>query len=317
MATTKEDYPYMGDPVKAVANLRARFVRMPHPIFAAMDGAHFDDIQSEMGHKNIPCRSLFFGAGRETELNGPWLVSLLDEDSEQYVASIAAERPCAVFWSCPEGEDILYRHLRSLNEVLIPKSALPEDVSKAAIIAAKDYARVLFRHYDPNVLGGVIPSINAAQFARILGPAREVVWYAPDYGGRRSAINEDDLPEAPRGPLKLEEINIKDIERRREEALRRWRIAYLKDCAPDHAARMSDAELAKFVIDEEKKITTLGVQNQDKIAMWTFMQITCPTDLSKDAGVRRYLSTKELKTTPDERVEHLFDLRTHLLMGAR
>ena len=315
MATTKEDYPYMGDPVKAVANLLARFDRMPHPIFAAMDGAHFDDIQSEMGRKNIPCKSLFLGAGRETELNGPWLVSLLDEDSEQYVASIAAERPCAVFWSCPDGEDALYRHLRSLNEVLIPKSALPKDTTKPGVIAAKDYARVFFRHYDPNVLGELIPSINAAQFARFLGPAREVVWYAPDYGGRRSAINEDDLPEAPRGALKLEETNIKEMERRRLEGLRRWRVAYLKDCAPEQAAGKSDAELARFVIDEERKITAYGVKGQDKIAMWTYMQFTCPTDLNTDTGVRKYLSNKEHKVSPDQRVEHLFDLRTQLLLG--
>jgi len=315
MATTKEDYPYMGDPAEATANLCKRFSRMPHPIFAVMDGAHFDDLQSEMGRKNIPCRSLFLGAGRETELNGPWLVSLPDEDVENYVAGLAAERPCSVFWSCPDGEDVLYRHLRSLNEVLIPKSALPEDVSKASVIAAKDYARVLFRHYDPNVLGGVVPSINDAQFARFIGPAQEVVWYAPDYGGRRSAIKEDGLPDAPRGPLKLEEANIKEIERRRDEALRRWRVAYLKDCAPTQSARKSDAELAQFVLDEERKITAYGVQGQDKIAMWTFMQITSPTDLNKQEVIRRVLSTKELKTTPDERVGHLFDLRTHLLTG--
>ncbi len=33
---------------------------------------------------------------------------------------LAAERPCAVFWSCAEGEPALWRHLRMINQVLIP-----------------------------------------------------------------------------------------------------------------------------------------------------------------------------------------------------
>ena len=102
----------------------------------------------------------------ETELAGPWLASLTGDDAEAYVAGRGhAMLPRAVFWSCPDGDMVLWRRLRTINEILIPKSVLPETSSERAN-ATKDYARVLFRRWDPNVLANIIPILSDEQFAK-------------------------------------------------------------------------------------------------------------------------------------------------------
>ena len=55
------------------------------------------------------------------------------------------------------------------------------------------YERVLFRHWDPNVLGAVLPILTRSQFARFLGPADGVVFNGPDYGGVRRARKADNM----------------------------------------------------------------------------------------------------------------------------
>jgi len=71
--------------------------------------------------KNILLRYSLDCANMETELAGPWLASLTGDDAEAYVAGRGhAMLPCAIFWSCPDGDMVLWRRLRTINEILIP-----------------------------------------------------------------------------------------------------------------------------------------------------------------------------------------------------
>jgi len=235
--------PFMPDPPAMAANLQERFIRMPRPIFAAMDGALFDDLPGDLTRKGVFCRSLFLGADRETELNGPWLVSITNDEVEAYLAKLASEQPCAVFWSCPEGERALWHHLRTINEILIPKSASSNPGGADPYNNTSDSIRVTFRHWDPNVLANTIPALTPIQLSRLFGPAKEIVLNSHDHGGRKSATRTDDLPEPSRGLLKLDELTIQLMERERQEVPARRRMLYLRYVAPDHTRDMSDGGL--------------------------------------------------------------------------
>ena len=42
---------------------------------------------------------------------------------------------------------------------------------------------VMFRHGDGNVLAEVMPVLDAAQFSRMFGPAKALMFLAPDHPG--------------------------------------------------------------------------------------------------------------------------------------
>jgi len=73
----------------------------------------------------------------------------------------------------------------------------------------------------------------------------------------------------------------------------------------------------KFTKTEEQKIKAFGVEGEDKIGLWSLMQLTCPRDLSKEPDIRNFLRTKSITATPDERVKELFEYRITLLKGAK
>ena len=61
--------------------------------------------------------------------------------------------------------------------VFPPASAEPEESGSEA--AGETHEFVLFRHGDANVMAQVLPALNGAQFARLLGPATAIS-FAPD-----------------------------------------------------------------------------------------------------------------------------------------
>jgi hypothetical protein len=89
---------------------------------------------------------------------GPWL---------------AGDKPALVFWI--GGADLtherLFKHLRSLNKVLVPQEHGKADELEA----------VIFRHADGNVLASVLPVLDEARFARLFGPALALTFHAPDF----------------------------------------------------------------------------------------------------------------------------------------
>jgi len=285
-----------------VKDLTARLDAMQRPIFATMEGAHFDNLPSDLTRKGIRHRSLFRGANPQSELSGPWFVELTNEDAETYVASLTAEKPCAVFWSCPDGEDKLFNHLRSLNEVLYPKSALPENTASKRADSAKDYARVLFRHWDPAVLGSFLPLLYRPQYSRVLGPAREVVMYTPDYGGIIRGTRRDEwAPMA--GPLKIEEEQVARLEAVMLEATRKRTEAYLHKCLPSITKDMTDQQLREEVLHSEKVGEELGLTTERAQQQWGFLMLNTRRRVVDVNGVRPFISSQG--KNPDSQVDEL------------
>lgn len=98
--------------------------------------------------------------------------------------AIAREPGALVIWSWPKGEKALYRHLRTLNLVQIPNEARAEAEAEGEDVSGMpSYETVLFRHWDPNVLGGLLPLLEGPQQARFLGAATGLAFEAAGYGG--------------------------------------------------------------------------------------------------------------------------------------
>ena len=157
----------------------------------SLDGAGLDKLAERLAKLRLFHRPLFTGADRSMVEAGPWLVNPYraappaegNGDEAQPLdkagLSAAAARleallaeigpsPFAVFWvgGPAFGDAELYRHLRTLNKVLVPiESAVRSDVD-AAVDATHE--AVLFRHADGNVLAQVLPVLDEAQTSAVL-----------------------------------------------------------------------------------------------------------------------------------------------------
>jgi hypothetical protein len=206
------------------------------PIFAVLDGAQFDDLPGALFDGDFVARPLYLDRGDnnpEQVITAPQMV-WLDESAEQEggrsfpetleaLSRLVEERPAAVFWHCAAGGDALYRHLRTINMVRLPRSALAEE-AQAEINA--DHVAALFRHSDANVLAQVFAGVDLREGARLLGPAQRLLFapeahWSPEFGHitvERSA----DWPEPGRGTLTLSEATMRRIEEVREAGMRTW-----------------------------------------------------------------------------------------------
>ncbi|MEI4482816.1 MULTISPECIES: DUF4123 domain-containing protein [unclassified Phyllobacterium] len=228
MEIPKLDLPNAENAARA---FRAALDTLSGPLFAVLDGGQFDDLEDELADAGITSRSLFLSGGDEDmRRDGPWLVALNNRKTSTRIEELALEKPCAVFWSCPEGEQALWRHLRSINEIMIPDDRIEGNDGKSG--TPVKYERVLFRHWDPNVLGSSLSLLNAEQFARVFGPVNGIIMNATDYGGLKRAPRPNDLPLPNPGLLQIDPEQVEDL----KEAMlhsSRLRIArYLKGNIP-------------------------------------------------------------------------------------
>lgn len=265
----------MPDDETASRKFRAALDMMPKPLFAVLDGGHFDDLEDEFSDIGITSRSLFLkGGDNEMRRDGPWLVALNDKRTRDYIEEVVLEKPCAVFWSCPDGEQVLWRHLRTINYALVPDDRIPENDGKSG--HPVKYERVLFRHWDPNVLGSVLPRRTPEQFARIFGPAQAIFMNATDNGGLKRALRSQNLPKQPRGLLRLEPDDIRAIAEFRLDASRARRAAYLRKTCKNEIALANDEMVAEHIRISETSGLRLGLETEAAHCRWAF--IVCKTN---------------------------------------
>ncbi|WP_414833998.1 DUF4123 domain-containing protein [Afifella sp. YEN Y35] len=294
--TPNLDLPRSSD---AARTIRALLGAAGSPIFAVLDGGQFDDLPGLLGEEDIECRSLFReGGDADHRLAGPWLVPASDVLTQSYVERLDAKAPCAVYWLCPAGEDRLWRHLRTLNEVLIPRE---ESAHQGKATAGAGYERVLFRHWDPNVLAPVLPILTRPQFSRFLGPARRVVFNAPDYGGVKRVGAADDLPPAPPGPLRFEPEQMDRLKVAMLHASRLRIARFLKGHVPPHFSGVNDDFVWGATLASEKSADELGIRTERGRARWATVMVVSDGKAAEMPEVRDYVRGGN----PDERVKSL------------
>ncbi len=274
----------------------------PAPLFAVLDGGHFDDLEDELADVDISSRSLFLDGGDEAfRLDGPWLVELDDPRVCAHVETLAIAAPCAVFWSCPAGAQALWQHLRTINQILIPTESIPGNDGRSG--QSVKYERVLFRHWDPNVLASVMPMLDDRQLARVFGSSQAVLMNAPDYGGLKRAIRPDVLPKASRGPL---QIGPEQIDRLKRTMLHssRVRIArFLKGNVPPHFSGVTDEFFWATTIASEPSAEELGIKTERGRARWAYAMMLSDGKAANLKEVRQYI--QDGKDSPDNKVRSL------------
>lgn len=282
----------------------------PNKGFAVIDGAAFDDLPARLLADHLVARSLFLEqANTEIQKAGPWLVSL-DQDCNATEKVLALNGDAVVFWRCDAGETTLYRHLRTINMVLIPNWAADGAAEPPLSVTHHEaYEAALFRHWDPDVLGVLMPCLDAAQFARTLGPAQEIAFVSESFGGLKRVIAEKAWPMPSAGMLTIHGEQCIALVNRRSEASRQRIARYLQEYAPDQTREIGDAGLAHAVSSYEAQARNFGVCDEDAIGLWSYMQVTSQSDLSKDRYVKSFLVDLDHGATPRERIEPLFDLR--------
>lgn len=246
--------------------LRATFAAFAGHGFAVIDGAQFRDLPAELRRERLFARSLFLDhVDAEMQKAGPWLVSLGQApQATDQVFAVVGEKPAVVYWDCAAGGAVLYRHLRSINMVCIP-IWVAEGKDEPSSPAEYVNRRVFFRHFDPRVLGALMPCLDAAQFARFLGPTREVAFFATDFGGLRRIVDNIDLPPAPPGPLTIRSERIRVMLDRRLQVSRTRIRLFIKNNMSAHLANLSDEDLTDCIISAEKMGKYSDAQTEEKI----------------------------------------------------
>ncbi len=304
MQTRPLDY---ADSQTVARTLRATLNSMAPTLFGVFDGALFDDLASDLAARGISCRSLFLEPNdTEMERAGPWLVVLDNGEALEHACTLAMRRSCGVFWSCPEGEQALWRHLRSINEIMIPDVRFPERDPGAP----KKYERVLFRHWDPNVLISVLPQLDADQFVRLFGPAQEILMNSISSGGLTRAMRPDGPPTSSTKPLTIraDQLEAVDLASRAKYCARMSSI--LRQMAPQETAGMSDAALNEKILLYEASGNRMGLTQERSLGIWGYLMLTSGDRFESQPEIRGYLQSKP--GTPDENVETLLDQMVRL-----
>ncbi|MCJ8510731.1 DUF4123 domain-containing protein [Rhizobium lemnae] len=267
------------------------------PVFAVLDGGMHEDLPDLLKQQGIQAQSLF---RQETATDviraGPWLVSLTDVLQQGTVERLDATHPCAVYWSCGHPQEEVRRHLRSINEILIPVEQPDGTFSQA-------FERVLFRHWDPNVLGAVLPLLTGEQLSRFLGPADAVIFNAPDYGGLKRARVTADLPAALAGPLRFEPDQMVRLKAVMLHSSRLRIARFLKGNVPAHFSGVDDSFIWGATLASETSADELGIKTERGRARWAYVMMMSDGKAAKAPEVCGYI--RDGGDTPDNRVKSL------------
>ncbi len=238
------------------------------------------------------------------------------EHQLETLIQLTGDAPAAVFWigDAALTEPALWRHLRTLNMVLIPKEydSGPDEPSPESPASgiAETHEAFMFRHGDGNVLAEVMPVLDAAQFSRVFGPAKSLVFLAPDHpraGGSslRSAVLPEDAPPARPGLLKLSMAQMGEIEEVRCEASRHETVRFLRENAAEETGHLSDTQLYKEVVKIEERGFALGFESMTAHLLFAFMSVTGSAPVIEGEEFAEYVERTGIP--PDEAINGVFN----------
>ena len=271
--------------------------------FAVVDGGLYDDLPGLLRREGLMARSLFLDhADAEAERAGPWLVSLAQsEGAPDAVFALVGGRPAVVFWSCEDGEMALHRHLRTLNLARIPAWAAAGEAAPRNEVKPDRYETVTFRHWDPSVLGALLPALDATQFRRIIGPADEMALWTEDHGGLKRVVPDPAWPAAPAGLRPIETNQIQLLTPRRGIAAQRRIALYLRDVALEQTKGVSDDGLLHQVRYSEEVGQRLGLRTERANAQWAYLMVVSKGAVANQPEITRFI--RESGQSPDHQVD--------------
>lgn len=268
----------------------------PRPVFVAIDGVLLPDVPGLTAKADVCPRSLFVEhSDPGTVRAGPWFASL-DNRHLTNLLRIEGIETASVFWSGAVDEAVVFRHLRSINLVDIPRPAdAPPDPFAA------DPETVLFRHWDPSVMALTLPVLEPVQRARLFGPMDAIALYAPSLGGARDAKRRMDWPEPNRGRIQISTVQMTGIAAAMTNRSRRTIAAFLRDAAPAETIGMDDMALIAFVADAETSGRELGLATERGLSRWAYLMLISGGAIATIEPARAFLTS--IPGPPDERID--------------
>jgi hypothetical protein len=278
----------------------------PKPVYVAIDGALLPDVPGVTRRADVFARSLFVEhRDPGTVLAGPWFAALDVRHLKSFLL-IEGIETAAVFWGGAVEEAVVFRHLRSLNLFDIPRPAdAPPDPFAA------DPETVLFRHWDPAMMALVLPVLEPAQRARLLGPMDVIGLHAPSLGGAREAKRRANWPAPEHGRIRLSVAQMEHITKAMIDGSRQKITAFLRDAAPLETAGIDEPALLIFVADCESNGRSLGLTTEQGLARWTYLMLVSKGAIATVEPVRAFMA--KTPGTPDERVGALMLAIAHEL----
>lgn len=231
-------------------------------------------------------------------------------------------KPALVFWSGDNklGAERLYRHLRALKTIRVPKPAREDgnpqmpgagDLWNIAVAAEEDtasdrrrsrgYERLIFRHADANVLMQVIPVLDEAQVATLFGPADQIM-FAPDPlfgGGLKRARKGVDVP--PESVMSLTRNNLDAMADVRLEASRRKRVLLFRNATPHLLDGLNDEQALTCIERYEQQARAHGLRTERGFYQWAYLM---------SASEGRFIQSPEIRDhlkggNPDKRLDEM------------
>jgi hypothetical protein len=276
---------------------------------AVIDGGKFDDVARLLLEAGLSGRPLYLeGGDPAARAAAGHLVPLYEPRDLRAAIALGREPGAPVIWSWPKGEMALYRHLRTLNLVKIPNEARAEAEAAGEDVSGMPACEtVLFRHWDPNVLGTLLPLLDGPQQARFLGAATGLA-FEVTYLGRLMAVPRPaGLPAAAPGMLRFPPEQMAGMQHQRE-AVMAVRVAdYLATYANEPSIRLGAAGLAAFCQSTVAEAVALGIEQEGAHCRWAYLQLMTRGRVLDAPGVREMFQDSTVDITPDDRVRILFD----------
>ena len=267
------------------------------------------------------------------DLTGGGMLPFNDEDPLRVISQLrrlvqlSDGKPALVFW-CGDSKlnaDALYRHLRGLNTICVPKSdrgaahsRMPgADVQNVAGAAEKDpsldqsdmrgYERVIFRLADANVMMQVIPVLDETQVATLFGPAEQII-FAPEPvwgGGLKRARKGAVAP--PQAVLSLTEENVEAMAKLRLEASRRKRASLFRNSTPHLLEGLNDEEALSCMERYEQQARAHGLRTERGFYQWTYLMSASEGRFIQSSEIRDHLKSGN----PDKRLDEVMRLMSN------
>ncbi|AUH34180.1 DUF4123 domain-containing protein [Paracoccus tegillarcae] len=310
---------------KPPASLEEALLSLDHksaPVFAVLDGAQFDNLPQELLLGDFVSRPLYLDRGENNPdqiITAPHMV-WLDERPEKVTGrapkdtipallALIVNRPAAVFWQCPDGADALYKHLRGINMVMIPKEfAPPADFARLddeQLGQSPSHEAVLFRHADANVIAQTLPAMDAAEMARFYGPATHLFFASdPDWANGRDwlqADRSDGLPKPQSGLLTLSAATMEGIKHARERRSLQRTAGFLRRTLPRDFQGLSDHQLEQIARNSRKSGKELGVSSAGAHQRWAYLMAITEGRVAEERRVRDFIRSGDDK--PDRQVK--------------
>ena len=232
-------------------------------------------------------------------------------DARDLRAAIALGRgPGAlVIWSWPKGEMALYRHLRTLNLVKIPNEARAEAEAAGEDVSGMPACEtVLFRHWDPNVLGVILPVLTFEQAARLMGPATGLAFAADGEGPvLRPGLP---APPVPPPPLRFSPEQMAGMGQGLQVQSYRKIERYLYSADPELMATWPIDHIRRGIVEADKTGRALGLITEKSLGQWTYLEVASNGAFGQDEAILK--AFHESPWSPADTLDAMYDVMIHV-----